>query len=269
MDIIVSNETLKNILGTKNAPLIVDTRPFSEYLKGHIPTAVNIDLFQFHWLDSSKIGIRQFEIQSRKLLSNIGIRSRVPTIFYDHISGMSAARGVWLLHYFGDKKASMLDGGFEKWKYNNYPIETITNSFKHSTYIGRPNRKIIAGSSEVLSSLREQEVVLIDARTKEEYDGIHIRASRPGHIPNAINIDWEQNILKGQFKSPSKLSKVYSSISKKSPIITYCQGGFRAANTYVALKLAGYKNVKMYLGSWGEWGNNYNFPVESSTIQKD
>jgi thiosulfate/3-mercaptopyruvate sulfurtransferase len=106
---------------------------------------------------------------------------------------------------------------------------------------------------------------LIDTRTRDEYDGIHIRASRPGHIPKAINIDWEQNILNGQFKSASKLSKIYSRIPKRSLIITYCQGAFRAANTYIALKLAGYEDVKVYLGSWGEWGNNYNFPVESST----
>ena len=265
MDITISNRSLKKILGTKDQPLIVDTRPFSEYLKGHIPTAINIDLFQFHWLDSSKIGIKQFEIQSRKLLSNIGIQSNIHTIFYDNISGMSSARGVWLLHYFGNSKASMLDGGFEKWKNKQYPIETTTNPFKHSNYTGKPNKKILAGFSEVLSSLKEPGVILIDTRTRDEYDGIHIRASRPGHIPKAINIDWEQNILNGQFKSASKLSKIYSRIPKRSLIITYCQGAFRAANTYIALKLAGYEDVKVYLGSWGEWGNNYNFPVESST----
>ena len=94
----------------------MDTRPFSEYSMGHIRGAVNIDLFQFHWLDSSKVGIRQFVQQSRILLSNIGASAEKTIVFYDNISGMSAARGVWLLLYFSHKKVSLLDGGLVKWK---------------------------------------------------------------------------------------------------------------------------------------------------------
>ena len=96
--------------------LIVDTRPFSEYSMGHIKGAVNIDLFQFHWLDTSKVGIKQFVRQSRILLSNIGVRNEKSVVFYDNVSGMSAARGVWLLLYFSHKKVSLLDGGLDKWK---------------------------------------------------------------------------------------------------------------------------------------------------------
>ena len=81
-------------------------------------------------------------------------------------------------------------------------------------------------------------------------------------VPSAINIDWVKNIEARSFKTKEKLSKLYSKIPKDSKIVTYCQGGYRAANTFVALKILGYKNVKMYLGSWGEWGKRSELPIE-------
>lgn len=242
--------------------LLVDTRPFGEYSQGHIQGAVNIDLFQFHWLDSSKVGIKQFVRQSRILLSHIGVRNEKPVVFYDSISGMSAARGVWLLLYFSHKKASLLDGGLDKWKKEGYSVETKTNPFVKTNYRGKPNQKVLATADEIKKSIGKKGTALLDARTKEEFEGIHVRAAWAGHIPSAINIDWEENIHGGSFKTIEELAKLYSKIPKDSKVVTYCQGGYRAANTFVALKILGYKNVKMYLGSWGEWGNRSELPVE-------
>jgi thiosulfate/3-mercaptopyruvate sulfurtransferase len=240
----------------------VDTRPFSEYSKGHIQGAVNIDLFQFHWLDTSKVGIKQFVRQSRLLLSNIGIRNEKSVVFYDNVSGMSAARGVWLLLYFSHKRVSLLDGGLDKWKKEGHPVEMKTNPFVKTNYRGKPNPKVLANADEIKKSIGKKGIALLDARTKEEFEGIHVRAARAGHIPSAINIDWNENIQGGSFKNKEELSKLYSKIPKNSKVVTYCQGGYRAANTFVALKILGYKNVKMYLGSWGEWGNRSELPVE-------
>ena len=243
--------------------LIVDTRPFSEYSIGHIKGAVNIDLFQFHWLDTSKVGIKQFVRQSRLLLSNIGVRNEKSVVFYDNVSGMSAARGVWLLLYFSHKKVSLLDGGLDKWKIEGYPIETKTNPFVKTTYRGKPNPKVLATAGEIEKSIGKKGTALLDARTKGEFEGIHMRAARAGHIPSAINIDWEENIQGGSFKTKEELAKLYSKIAKDSKVVTYCQGGYRAAHSFLALKILGYKNVKMYLGSWGEWGNRKDLPIES------
>ena len=157
--------------------LLVDTRPFAEYSMGHIQGAVNIDLFQFHWLDTSKVGIKQFVRQSRILLSNIGVRNEKSVVFYDNISGMSAARGVWLLLYFSHKKVSLLDGGLDKWKEEGYPIETKTNPFVKTNYRGKPNPKVLATAGEIEKSIGKKGTALLDARTKEEFEGIHVRAS--------------------------------------------------------------------------------------------
>lgn len=233
-----------------------------EHSRGHIPGAINIDLFQFHWIDTSKRGIKEFERQSRRLLSNIGVKGNQQVVFYDDISGMSSARGVWLLLYFSHRNVSLLDGGFARWQKEGYPIEYRTNPSVPSNFVGKPNRKVLATFAEVNKSLKINNSVIVDARTEEEFTGQHIRAARAGHIPSAINVDWEQNLERGSFKSPRQLRTLYSSIPKNSKIITYCQGGYRAANSFLALKILGCKDVRMYLGSWGEWGNRPELPIE-------
>ena len=242
--------------------LLVDTRPFSEYSLGHIQGAVNVDLFQFHWIDTSNRGIRDFEHQSRILFSNIGVKKNQEVVFYDNVSGMSSARGVWSLLYFSHKKVSLLDGGFLRWQKAGYPVETKTNLFSPSRFVGKSNRSILATFNEVKTSARKKNSTIVDARTKQEFQGIQVRAARAGHIPSAINIDWEENIKGGSFKTKEDLSKLYSKIPKDSKVVTYCQGGYRAAHSFLALKILGYPNVKMYLGSWGEWGNRTELPVE-------
>jgi thiosulfate/3-mercaptopyruvate sulfurtransferase len=156
---------------------------------------------------------------------------------------------------------SMLDGGFECWKKEGYPIEIKSNPLLHYGFKCKIDKNILSTSEEVKKSLKNKGVVILDARSRQEFNGSDVRAARRGHIPSAVNIDWQNNIDNGIFKSMEQLSQVYSKISKNSKIITYCQGGYRAANSFIALKLLGYNNVKMYLGSWGEWGNRIDLPV--------
>jgi thiosulfate/3-mercaptopyruvate sulfurtransferase len=162
---------------------------------------------------------------------------------------------------FSYKKVCMLNGGFEKWKNDGHPIEIKCNSLSHSKFSGKINKEILPTAEEIKRSLETKNMAIIDARSKEEFSGVDVRAARRGHIPLAVNIDWESNIQNGTFKDITKLSKIYSKIQKNAKVITYCQGGYRAANSFVVLKMLGYKKVKMYLGSWGEWGNRINFPV--------
>jgi thiosulfate/3-mercaptopyruvate sulfurtransferase len=262
MDLLIPTQDLYKLIKRQDNTIVIDARSFSEYKNGHVPGAVNIDLFQLHWFDTTKRGIKDFNRQSRILLSNIGIRKDSNVVFYDNVSGVSAARGVWLLLYFSHKNVFMLDGGFEKWKREGYPVEVKSNPLRNVRFIGKANSKVIADANEVRRSLGNKNVIIVDARSREEYVGFHVRAARRGHISSAVNIDWSRNIEKDVFKSKRKLSKIYSKIPKSLQVITYCQGGYRAANAFVALRILGYKKVKMYLGSWGEWGNRPEYPVE-------
>jgi thiosulfate/3-mercaptopyruvate sulfurtransferase len=267
MKLVINTARLGSLLRNKNERnriIIVDVRPFTEYIHGHIPGAINVDLMHFHWIDTSNLGISQFNKQMQTLLSNLGLTKDKRVIFYESNSGPSAARGVWLLSYFLHRNVSLLDGGFEKWKKEIYPIETKSNPYKHSAVGGKTNSKLLATYNEIFTAIKNKgdQVLLIDSRSNSEFDGSIIRASKAGHIPGAINIDWYENIDNGAFKVHEKLRKIYSNIPKHAKIITYCQGGYRAANSYIALKMLGYRNVKVYLGSWGEWGNKVGLPVE-------
>lgn len=265
--LVVNTARLGSLLRNKNErnrTIIVDVRPFTDYTLGHIPGAINVDLMHFHWIDTSNLGISQFNKQMQTLLSNLGLTKDKRVIFYESNSGPSAARGVWLLSYFLHRNVSLLDGGFEKWKKERYPIETKSNPYKHSAVGGKTNSKLLATYNEIFTAIKNKgdQVLLIDSRSNSEFDGSIIRASKAGHIPGAINIDWSENIENGAFKVHEKLRKIYSNIPKHAKIITYCQGGYRAANSYIALKMLGYRNVKVYLGSWGEWGNKVGLPVK-------
>lgn len=256
---LITPKDLEKELGNPNL-ILIDCRSYKEYSQGHIPSAVNLDLFGFHWLDTSKKGLESFNEQSKRVLSFVGVTNEKKVVFYDDISGMLAARGVWLLLYFSHKNALMLDGGIKKWQMEGFTLEQKTNGFTPSKFDGKINPNIIAGYEYLNKNLNK--VLVIDARSKEEYGGTVIRGARRGHIPGAINIDWNLNISEdGTLLDEKLLSELYK-FPKEVEIITYCQGAYRAANSFLALKKLGFQNVKVYLGSWGEWSNRVELPVE-------
>src|SRR5215210_4236618 len=106
LDTVVNGVSLYHLINTQNLNLlVVDTRSFSDYNRGHIPHAINIDLMNFHWFDTSEEGIVQFNRQMKILLNYLGIKTQSIVVFYDDISGSSASRGIWLLNYFSHENA--------------------------------------------------------------------------------------------------------------------------------------------------------------------
>ncbi|MEX0656088.1 MAG: sulfurtransferase [Nitrosopumilaceae archaeon] len=256
---LIQTKELEQILDNQNL-VIIDARSFREYSEGHIPGAVNLDLFAFHWFDTTKEGVESFNKQMQQLFSFAGITNEKKVIFYDEVSGMLAARGVWLLMYFSHPQVFMLDGGMKKWKKEKLPLETKLNGFKPAKFSGKINSELVATFDYVKKNLSQ--IQIIDARSQGEYDGTVIRAARKGHIPTAINVDWSLNVAEdGTLKKDNDLLALYK-IPKDSEVVTYCQGAYRAANAFLALKKIGFKKVRVYLGSWTEWANRLELPVE-------
>ena len=252
-------------IANKRSTLLVDTRPFTDYHKGHIPNAVDLPMTEYHWTDTSPTGIRAFTNHMERLLGFIGVTPNKRVVFYEETSGMMAARGVWLLHYLGHRKASLLDGGLRSWSKAGYKTTTEPTAPEPGRFTARVNPKVLATMKHVQGSLNNSDRTILDVRSEEEYDGRLLRAARAGHIPTARNIDWNRTVSsQGLLRSRKELERIYSkeNVLRSKEIITYCQAGYRAAQTYLVLKLLGYPNVRNYLGSWFEWGNTERAPVE-------
>ncbi len=124
---------------------------------------------------------------------------------------------------------------------------------------------------QVTASLEKPSAVIIDARSPEEYAGATVRNKKDGHVPGAVNIEWRNNLKEdGTFKSARELRRLYEQvgITPKKEIITYCQSGGRAAHTLFALRLIGFDKSRNYYGSWQEWGNQEDTPVEKPETQE-
>ena len=255
----ISTQELEKII-QNDSVLILDARSYKDYSKGHIPGAVSLDLFSFHWADTSQKGLVSFGEHMRKILSYAGIDENKKIVFYDDVSGMLASRGVWMCLYFSHPDVQLLDGGLTKWISENLTIATESTIYKPSNLTTPINSSIIIGFEELNENI--DKITIIDARSPDEFDGIIPRAARGGHIPTAKNIDWNNNLDdSGKLKSDEELDSLYQ-MNKESEIVTYCQGAYRAANSFLSLKKLGFKNVKVYLGSWGEWGNKMDLPIE-------
>jgi thiosulfate/3-mercaptopyruvate sulfurtransferase len=126
--VLISTTELSKELKNPNL-LLIDARSFKEYSQGHIPGAVNLDLFAYHWFDTTPQGMQIFNEQTKKLLSFVGVTMSKKVVFYDDVSGMLAARGVWLLMYFSHQNVFMLDGGIKKWQADGLTLEIKTNGF--------------------------------------------------------------------------------------------------------------------------------------------
>ena len=152
----------------------------------------------------------------------------------------------------------MLDGGFDRWKKEGYDIETKSNALVHANFQNRPNRKILADFKQIKSAIKNNKkssaVIIVDSRSKSEYDGSSIRAASVGHIPSAFNIDWNYNIENNVFKDPDSVRKTILPYPKGRRGYYVLSGWLQATNSFVALKMIGYKNVKMYIRLLGRMG---------------
>jgi len=248
--------------------VLMDLRPPEAYSNGHIPGARSFDIFGISLIDTRPQPLEAFLWIIEHLIQAKGVNNDSTVVVYDDIAGMRSARLFWFLEFFGHDDVHMLNGGFNAWQAAGLHVTNEAVVPKTGNFKMRPRRELLATVDDVAANVAKEGSVIIDTRTDGEYTGKVVRAARGGAIPGAVHLEWTNNLdEKGFFKSAEELKKMYLSrgIGPEKEIIPHCHGGYRSAHTYLALRLIGYPKVRNYLGSWGEWGNRTDLPIEHPT----
>ena len=240
-----------------------------EYLNGHIPGAVFLDM-------DTELAAPRGEGPGRHPLpkpevfaeaaSRAGIGPNTHVIAYDDAGGGNAARVWWLLRYFGHDQVSLLDGGITQWIAEKRPLETTVPTFPASSFVPHPRPEMVANLQAVDVYRNDPKALVLDVRVPERYEGkIEPIDPRAGHVPGAKNAPIGGNLKSAddpRFQSPEELRHRFEKFGadRAEKIVCYCGSGVNACQSVFALNLAGFASL-LYEGSWSDWSSNPDCPA--------
>jgi thiosulfate/3-mercaptopyruvate sulfurtransferase len=250
----------------------VDEDP-SLYDEGHIPGAVKL-----HWRDDLQDPVERDLVDKptfERLMGERGISNDSTVVLYGDKNNWFAAYAYWYLKIYGHQDVRILDGGRTKWADDGRDLTTDAPQPAETEYQAADrDESIRARRDAVQQGIGEQSKALVDVRSPQEYSGELVAApgyeqegaQRAGHIPTAASIPWAQAVRDdGTFKSADELRELYEGkgVTPEKEVTAYCRIGERSAHTWFVLReLLGYQTVKNYDGSWTEWGNLVDVPIE-------
>lgn len=239
---------------------IIDPRPRVKYLQGHILGAMNLSLSEI--FDRDTLALHPEE-KLAGIFGLAGIDSDSKVVLYDSYDGQSAAMLAWVLEYLGHPTISILSNYVEGWAKHGgrllyRPVQNEPKTFRSS-----PSGLSRANIQQVL---QRGETTLLDLRAPDEFQGKISSEPRSGRIPGATNLPWTRLLGKDDtfLRSQSELEELFAraGLKQTNQIMTYCTNGPRAALGYIALQQAGFKDVRVYDGSFHQWARRQDLPVE-------
>jgi len=274
-DALVSTDWVAAHLADPSVRLIESNEDTLLYTSGHVPGAVHVD-----WTTDLNDQVRRDYIAREgfeALMSRIGMTPDTIAVLYGDKNNWWACYAFWVFQLFGHTKAKVMDGGRVKWEKERRPLTAEVPAWPATTYgaAERQDPPHRAFREEVLAHVKAKNQ-LVDVRSPEEFSGQRLHmpdypnegALRGGHIPGARSIPWARaiNPEDGTFRTAEELRKLYVEDNRLDPakeVIAYCRIGERSSHTWFALRyLLGFPRVRNYDGSWTEWGNLVNVPIE-------
>lgn len=248
--------------------VIVDLSNAAAYGRQHIPGAVNVDAALVTASRPPVLGLLPAAETFGRLLGAAGITPQSHVVAYDGENGLKASRFLWTLDVAGHARFSLLDGGLQAWLNAQLPLESGTGPAAGTGVYPvsyRPEHQ--ADRAYIQSHLGDPGVAILDTRTAAEFSGADKRAQRAGHIPGAVNVDWSQALVGGgdnRLRPADQLRALYAGagITPDREIVLHCHTHQRSAHSYIVLKSLGYPRLRGYPGSWSEWGNSPDTPIE-------
>lgn len=258
--------------------VLIDTRDADTYAVGHIPGAVNLrEIFTF-LATSTAEGLSQLKDTFASHFGAVGLSGQETAVFYeDSLNGGygQSCRGYYLLTWLGYPKVKVLNGGFSAWKAAGLAASTEAVVPKAATFPSDlPGADVMLTKEDMVKALGT-DTVLLDVRDIDEWIGDSSSpygrdfAPRKGRIPGAKWVEWyrfmKPSALGPMIKSPDEVKAecATAGISSDDTVYLYCFKGARASNTFLALKQAGFDDVRMYFGSWNEWSRDPALPIET------
>ncbi|MGB7755994.1 MAG: sulfurtransferase [Salinisphaera sp.] len=265
LELFVKPSSLHAAMGDADVQIVAVDTP-EGFAEAHIPGARLITMADFMARDGATGGLIPDDDTLSGRLSDAGLRNDAHIVAYDRAGDGQAARLLYTLDMAGHEAFSLLDGGLAAWQAESLALESGASAPGASEFRIDRHPGAVADRAWISHHLDAEDVRLLDVRSEAEFVGDDVRSARGGHIPGAVNLDW--NRLKnehGQLRDLAEIRRMLAErdIDESREVVTYCQTHVRSSYVYLVLKALGYDRVRGYPGAWSDWGNAEDTPIET------